>query len=187
MAPTRVAARWRSRVVPRRSGQGPTPASTSRGNKKCCLAGASPCLPAHCWSAPRRDSQAIQGGDSWPPDLTHVARAPGASPRHWRWASCWPSPWCCCWPRRHRHFSATITPGSGEASASATRSALGGHHRRLAVSIPIVLIRGDFSTNQGTIHRSVDPTRSWMWVALFLGLLLACLIVLVGSYLLSRP
>jgi threonine/homoserine/homoserine lactone efflux protein len=51
--------------------------------------------------------------------------------------------------------------------------------------LPIVLVSGIFFTNQGRILRSKEPTRYWRWVALTLGLFLACLGVLVGSYGLS--
>jgi Mn2+/Fe2+ NRAMP family transporter len=51
--------------------------------------------------------------------------------------------------------------------------------------LPIVLISGVFFTNQGRILRSKEPSRYWRWVALMLGLFLACLAVLVGSYRLS--
>lgn len=51
--------------------------------------------------------------------------------------------------------------------------------------LPIVLISGIFFTNQGRILRSKEPTRYWRWVALMLGLCLACLGVLIGSYGLS--
>jgi threonine/homoserine/homoserine lactone efflux protein len=53
--------------------------------------------------------------------------------------------------------------------------------------LPLVLIGGVFFTNQGRIHRSKEPTRFWRWVALMLGLLLACLAVLVGSYAFGTP
>ena len=52
--------------------------------------------------------------------------------------------------------------------------------------LPIVLISGVFFTNQGRIVRSIEPARYWRWVALFLGLLLACVVVLFGSYFLSK-
>jgi hypothetical protein len=52
--------------------------------------------------------------------------------------------------------------------------------------IPIVLISGVFLTNQGKIFRLNEPTRYWRWVALLLGLLLASLVVLFGSYFLSK-
>jgi hypothetical protein len=52
--------------------------------------------------------------------------------------------------------------------------------------LPVVLISGVFFTNQGRIVRSLNPTRYWGWVALMLGLLLASLAVLFGSYFLSK-
>jgi hypothetical protein len=55
----------------------------------------------------------------------------------------------------------------------------------LVFYLPIVLISGIFFTNQGRILRSSEPARYWRWVALMLGLFLACLAVLVGSYGLS--
>ncbi len=55
----------------------------------------------------------------------------------------------------------------------------------LLLYIPVVLVTGTFFTNQGNITRKNDPTRYWRWVALFLGLLLASLVVLFGSYFLS--
>jgi hypothetical protein len=56
----------------------------------------------------------------------------------------------------------------------------------LLVYIPVVLVSGIFYTNQGSISRKNEPTRYWRWVALFLGLLLASLVVLFGSYFLSK-
>jgi threonine/homoserine/homoserine lactone efflux protein len=56
----------------------------------------------------------------------------------------------------------------------------------LFVYIPIVLVSGVFFTNQGRIIRSNDPTSYWRWIARLLGLFLICLVVLLGSYLLSR-
>ena len=55
----------------------------------------------------------------------------------------------------------------------------------LALYLPIALISGRFYTNQGTVSRSDDPRRYWTRIARFLVLLLLCLVVLVGSYLLS--
>ena len=56
----------------------------------------------------------------------------------------------------------------------------------LLLYIPVVLVSGTFFTNQGNITRKNEPTRYWRWVALSLGLLLASLVVLFGSYILSR-
>jgi Mn2+/Fe2+ NRAMP family transporter len=56
----------------------------------------------------------------------------------------------------------------------------------LFLYIPIVLVGGVFFTNQGKIIRSAEPTRFWRWVALMSGLFLASLVVLSGSYFLSR-
>ncbi len=55
----------------------------------------------------------------------------------------------------------------------------------LLVYLPVVLVRGVFSTNQGRVTRADDPVRYWGWVRKFSILLLACLAVLVGSYLLT--
>jgi len=55
----------------------------------------------------------------------------------------------------------------------------------LLLYIPVVLVTGTFFTNQGNITRKNEPTRYWRWVALFLGLLLASLVVLFGSYFLT--
>jgi hypothetical protein len=57
----------------------------------------------------------------------------------------------------------------------------------IALYLPVVLITGVFFTNQGNILRSKDPARFWRWVALFIGLLAASLVVLLGSYFLSKP
>jgi len=56
----------------------------------------------------------------------------------------------------------------------------------LLLYIPIALVSGTFFTNQGNITRQNQPARYWRWIALFLGLLLASLVVLFGSYFLSR-
>jgi hypothetical protein len=56
----------------------------------------------------------------------------------------------------------------------------------LLLYIPIVLVGGVFFTNQGKITRSAEPMRFWRWVALMSGLFLASLVVLFGSYFLSR-
>ncbi len=56
----------------------------------------------------------------------------------------------------------------------------------MVLYLPIVLMSGVFFTNQGRIFRAKEPTRYWRWVALFLGLLLASLVVLFGSYFLSK-
>jgi hypothetical protein len=56
----------------------------------------------------------------------------------------------------------------------------------LLLYIPVVLVSGTLFTNQGNITRHNQPARYWRWIALFLGLLLACLVVLFGSYFLSR-
>ena len=50
----------------------------------------------------------------------------------------------------------------------------------------VVLTRGVFYTNQGSILRSRDPEGYWRWVGRFLVLLIASLAVLLGSYALSR-
>ena len=55
----------------------------------------------------------------------------------------------------------------------------------LALYAAIALFSGRFYTNQGTVRRSDDPRRYWTWIARFLVLLLLCLVVLVGSYMLS--
>jgi len=55
----------------------------------------------------------------------------------------------------------------------------------LLLYIPVVLVTGTLFTNQGNITRQHEPTRYWRWVALFLGLLLASLVVLFASYFLS--
>jgi Mn2+/Fe2+ NRAMP family transporter len=57
----------------------------------------------------------------------------------------------------------------------------------LGVYLPIVLASGVFFTNQGNVLRSKDPVQYWRWVARLTALLLAGCVVLVGSYLLSRP
>ena len=56
----------------------------------------------------------------------------------------------------------------------------------LLVYISIVLVSGVFLTNQGKIVRSNDPASYWRWVARLLGLSLVCLVVLLGSYFLSK-
>ena len=56
----------------------------------------------------------------------------------------------------------------------------------LLLCIPVVLVSGTLFTNQGNITRKNNRTRYWRWVALFLGLLMASLVVLFGSYFLSR-
>jgi hypothetical protein len=56
----------------------------------------------------------------------------------------------------------------------------------LLVYIPITLIKGVFYTNQGRIFRSTDSARYWKWVFSFMALDLACVAVLLGSFLLSR-
>jgi hypothetical protein len=56
----------------------------------------------------------------------------------------------------------------------------------LLVYIPITLIKGVFYTNQGRIFRSSEPARYWKWVFSFSALHLACVLVLLGSFLVSR-
>ena len=55
----------------------------------------------------------------------------------------------------------------------------------LLVYLPIVLVRGVLTTNQGNVLRDADPAGYWRWVRRFLLLLLACLTVILGSYLLA--
>jgi hypothetical protein len=55
----------------------------------------------------------------------------------------------------------------------------------LLIYLPIALITGDFHTNQGRIPRSADPTRYWKWILSFTSLLLACVAVLAGSFVLA--
>jgi len=55
----------------------------------------------------------------------------------------------------------------------------------LLLFVPIVLVTGVFPTNQGRVLRSEDPVGYWRWVAGFVLLLLACSIVLIGSFFLS--
>jgi Mg2+ and Co2+ transporter CorA len=52
----------------------------------------------------------------------------------------------------------------------------------LLLFVPLVLVTGVFPTNQGIVPRSLDPARYWRWVAGFALLLLACWVVLFGSY-----
>ena len=55
----------------------------------------------------------------------------------------------------------------------------------LLVYLPIVLLRGVFYTNQGNVLREVEPAQYWRWVRRFIVLLLVCLAVILGSYLLA--
>jgi hypothetical protein len=55
----------------------------------------------------------------------------------------------------------------------------------LLVYLPVVLIGGVFYTNQGPITRQDNPAGYWGWVRKFFVLLLGCLAVLAGSYLLD--
>ncbi|HVC16249.1 MAG TPA: hypothetical protein VNE18_03010 [Rhodanobacter sp.] len=55
----------------------------------------------------------------------------------------------------------------------------------LLLFVPIVLVTGVFTTNQGSVTRSRDPEDYWRWVVRFTVLLLVCVAVLFGSYFLS--
>ena len=55
----------------------------------------------------------------------------------------------------------------------------------LLLFVPAVLVTGVYPTNQGSVLRSQDPARYWRWVKGFALLSLACLGVLIGSYLLA--
>jgi hypothetical protein len=55
----------------------------------------------------------------------------------------------------------------------------------LLIYLPIALITGDFYTNQGRIFRSAEPKRYSKWILAFTSLLLACVAVLAGSFVLA--
>jgi len=55
-----------------------------------------------------------------------------------------------------------------------------------AIYLVVGLSLGVFYTNQGKVYRAQTPRRFWRYGQLFGLLLLACAIVLVGSYFVSR-
>jgi hypothetical protein len=85
---------------------------------------------------------------------------------------------------RTRRLSAPVFFGSSTSPAKHNWP-LAAAAAGLLLYIPVVLVTGTFFTNQGNITRKNEPTRYWRWVALFLSLLLASLVVLFGSYFLS--